>query len=99
MANHRPSTPPLTSEIDKLHITYYKNTNGKYWFECISAEQIEEKKTAWTDFISVSMADYYTIVKNQGHTPEKHSEFIDYITRAALFLTQYDLNITLPVNS
>ena len=100
MVEQVPTNPPafpteFNADINNLKI-YEKGKDGKYWFEFISTEQMKEKPTAWGKFISRSMADYYTIIKNQGHAPEYHLGFIKYVQSAVIFLTMHECKIILP---
>ena len=68
--------------------------NGKWWFE--GNEILEAKMTVngdlWRQFISASMADFYTKVKNSGEAPENHIGLLDYLAAAAMYLTAYELS-------
>ena len=102
MAKQAPATPPALPNIagrsdhidDCLDDALYVKRNGKWWFE--GNEILDEKMAVngalWHQFISASMADFYTKVKNSGQAPENHAEFLNYIAAAAMYLTGYELS-------
>jgi hypothetical protein len=69
---------------------YQKLKDQKFWFEFISEKQMAEKKEAWCNMVRNSMVDYFNIVKNQGHKPENHENFLAYLSSAAIFLTIHE---------
>ena len=102
MPYQAPTNPPQLPDLNANFMDeqyYQKNPDGKYWFEFLNSNHMTQKGEAWAKMISASMADYFTIVKAQGHTPENHEGFMNYLTTASLFLTLHEFNIILPANA
>lgn len=99
MAEQSPANPPafptvFNADINTLKV-YENKTDGKYWFELIPDEKMKEKPNAWSKFISTSMADYFTIIQDQGCDPNYHDGFMNYVAAALLFLKEHNLKIRL----
>tara|TARA_Y100000817_G_C16578646_1_gene420896 strand:+ start:109 stop:414 length:306 start_codon:yes stop_codon:yes gene_type:complete len=89
-------SPPVPPTLNApFPLNYYEKTGDQYWFEFITEEQIQEKGNAWSLFLSTTMADYFTIVQDQGHDPHQHRGFLDYFAAGCLFLKRNNLQIRL----